>query len=548
LDETWQEDGDLGSGPGILASLWRYRFVVAAVALLAGVAGYFLSLQQPVQYRAEAALILRTPGSSAILGDDSGRAINLEAYMAREADIVASAGVLQRAQQRLHNRQPLPDFRRTLAVQPSKNLAAIVIAATAGDATSSAATANAVGKAYEQVVKQRTAQEAEAAISRIERIKSDLQDQLNAIQQSKTNQPQSTSRQNALVTEISALSQQQQDIATKAAVFGSGVELFEPAQPPDSPEQPKPKLGALLGAVLGLVGAGAWAWWAAARNQTVRDSGDAADVLQVPLLGEVPQFRVLQQRSDMSIPSPSTLGPVVVEAYHFIVASLEHALADLSGTSVVLTSAAPGDGKTTIALGVAIAAQQENRRVVLVDADVRKQRLSELCGQRGRWGLTNVEDEPIDVNEHLYCLDAADESVVLPIVPTGTRLDHPGGFFRSHAFRKVLLSIQEQADLILVDSPALLAVSDGIPIAGQVDGVVVVVSQGTPIRHLRGVRGRLAFVGTPLIGFIFNRSSGSIDTYAKEYNARVDAPRGHRLLPRLRPRRRRRSAAPPAGL
>jgi Mrp family chromosome partitioning ATPase len=263
----------------------------------------------------------------------------------------------------------------------------------------------------------------------------------------------------------------------------------------------------------------------------------------------VPQFRAPHQRRGASIPSPSTLGPVVAEAYHFIVASLEHALSDRSGTSVVLTSAAPGDGKTATALNVAIAAQQEHHKVVLVDADVRMQRLSELCGQRGERGLTDVGDEPIDLDEHLYCLDMADESVVLPIVPTGTRLDHPGGFFRSHAFRKVLLSMQEQADLILIDSPALLAVSDAIAIAGQVDGVVVVVNRGTPIRHLRGVRDRLALVGTPLIGFIFNRSSGSIDPYAHEYSARAGGRRGPRLLARLRPRRRRRGAgAPPARL
>ena len=74
----------------------------------------------------------------------------------------------------------------------------------------------------------------------------------------------------------------------RLALYGSGVELFERAERPESPTQPKPRLGALLGALLGLLGAGIWAWWAAARNQRTEGPGDPARILGAPLLGEVP--------------------------------------------------------------------------------------------------------------------------------------------------------------------------------------------------------------------------------------------------------------------
>jgi Mrp family chromosome partitioning ATPase len=532
LDETWQTDEGLADGPGVIASVWRHRFVVAAAALLLGCGGYGLSLQSPPRYKAEASLILKTPGSSAISSGASGQPVDLESYMARQATIVGSNPVLARAQQRLHQHQPLADFRRAITVQPSKNLASITIDATAADAGLAADTANAVGSAYQEIMTRRTAQEARQAIDTIEEVKGGLQAKLDTIRQP-------GSQQDALVTQISALSQRQQDITTQAAVFGSGVELFERADRPGAPDQPKPILGALLGVVVGLVGAGAWAWWAAARNHTAQDRDDPGAVLQMPLLGEVPHFRSPRPASNVSIASPSALGPVVAEAYHHIVASLELARASLSGSSVMLTSATSGEGKTVTALNVAIAAQQEDSRVALVDADVRVQRLSELCGQRGGWGLTDVGDEPVDLTNHLYCLDLEDHSVVLPVLPAGTEVEHPAGFFRSSRFRKALLSVGERTDLVLIDSPALLAVSDAIAIAGQVDGIVIVVSRGTPLRQLRALRDSLARVDTPVIGYIFNRSSASSHPYAREYGIGDDGPRRVLRLPGWRRRGKR---------
>jgi Mrp family chromosome partitioning ATPase len=157
---------------------------------------------------------------------------------------------------------------------------------------------------------------------------------------------------------------------------------------------------------------------------------------------------------------------------------------------------------------------------------MRMQRLSELCGQRGGWGLTDVEDEPVDLAQHLYCLDLDDYSVVLPVLPAGTKVEHPAGFFRSSVFRKALLSMSERTDLVLIDSPAVLAVSDAIVIAGQVDGIVIVVSRGTPLHHLRTLRENLAWVGTPVVGYVFNRSMASSHPHAPEYGIGPARPRG----------------------
>ena len=191
---------------------------------------------------------------------------------------------------------------------------------------------------------------------------------------------QLTPRQQQLSNQIVELEQREQDITEKLALYGSGVELFERAEQPESPTQPKPKLSALLGALLGLLGAGVWAWWAAARNQRAEGRGDPARILGAPLLGEVPPPRASRVSAGRPATPPPALEPSVADAYHVIVASLEHELAGLDGSSVAVSSVGLGDSRTSTTLSIATAAWEENRKVLLIDADERTRRLSELYG------------------------------------------------------------------------------------------------------------------------------------------------------------------------
>jgi Mrp family chromosome partitioning ATPase len=287
-------------------------------------------------------------------------------------------------------------------------------------------------------------------------------------------------------------------------VSPSGVELFERADLPEAPSQPKPKLFALLGAVLGAVGAGGWAWWAAARNQRAERPEDPARILGAPLLGEVPRFHASRPAVGEAMPSP----PSATDAYHFIVASLEHELESIGGTSVALTGVTQGDGTTTTALQIAIAARQEDRKVALIDADQRSRGLSELCGLEELETVPAERDNtPVEADEYLARLAVTHSGIVLP-VPAIQEPGRMSRLFRPPSFHKALLSLGEQFDLVLIDTPPLLEVSDAIPIARQADGVVLVVDRDVPLSHLRTVRDRLGFVSTPLIGYVFVQKRG----------------------------------------
>jgi Mrp family chromosome partitioning ATPase len=517
-------DGTWVGGPGLVGSLWRYRLVIAAVTTLAAIAGYAAGLLLPARYEAQANLYLRDPGSPAVLtlgGSSQSQSGDHAVFMATQAEQAGSDAVFGRALQVLGRSGTPDDVRRSVVVAPSADLASIVIRATSSDPADAADLANAVGTAYQQVSGERTAAAAKNAIAGLQQIVAQRQVEFDALQaqlarSAGPDQPGLQRKALHVGDLIGALQSQQSDIAAQAAVYGSGVESFLEAVPPTSSSQPAQLLLALFGAVVGLLATGCWAWWAAGRNRRVEADDDAGAILAVPLLGETPRLNWAPRGSSASSAPSAGMDPVGAEAYHFVLAGVEHALSKVGGKVVAVASAGSGDGKTVTVLHLAIAARQEGRKVMLVDGDERTRRLSQLCRDRESFDVIGVAAE----GEQHPAVSlrrwpptpgpwraAAKQGSVLQREPSERNGHHPAVFFRSTSFGKLISSGEPAADLVLIDTPALLEVSEAVTIADQADAVVLVVSKGTPWADLRRARDRLAFTDTPLIGYLLNRGS-----------------------------------------
>jgi capsular polysaccharide biosynthesis protein/Mrp family chromosome partitioning ATPase len=515
-NEQWQAEADesLVDRPGIVASLLQYRLIVVVATLLGAVAGYGVAQQMPVLYESQASLIVSDPGGPSFLSGDPLPSVDRGAYLAKQASVMTSSIVLRPVVEGLGGGQSVRRLRERLKVQPSADMAGISIVATGPDSRSAASLANAVGIAYEKVAAERASQAAQRAIRSIEKVKARRQAELDASPRSPDGQV--TPRQQQLSNDIGELEQREQDLIEKLALYGSGVELFERAEPPESPTQPKPKLTAMLGAVLGLLGAGLWAWWAAARNQRATGRGDPARILGAPLLGEVPAVRVSRAPAGRSAPLPPALEPSAADAYHVIVASLNHELAGVGGSSVAVTSVGLGDSRTSTTLSIATAAWEEKRKVLLIDADERTRRLSVLYGfheigaERDGHGLRPQPAKSLNADDYIRRLVYTGSAMVLPITRNGTDPDYPGSTYHVPDVGRALSAVGKLFDLVLIDTPAVLAVSDALSVAGQADGIVLLLPHRVLLRDLREVRERLAFVKTPLIGYVYVRPSGGV--------------------------------------
>jgi capsular polysaccharide biosynthesis protein/Mrp family chromosome partitioning ATPase len=514
FNERWQAEADepLADRPGIVASLLQYWPIVVAATLLGAVAGYGVTQQMPVRYESQASLILLDPGGPSFLGGNPLSSTDREAYLAKQANIMTSRIVLGRVVKRLGSGESVRGLREQLQVQPSADMAGISIVATGPNSRSAASLANAVGTAYQEIVSERASQAAERAVRSIAKIRARRQAQFDATPESPDGQL--TPQQQQLSHQIVELEQREQDIMEKLALYGSGVELFERAERPEQPIQPKPKLSAMLGALLGLLGAGIWAWWAAARNQRAKGRGDPARILGAPLLGEIPTLPASRASAGSETALSSPLPPSVADAYHVVVASLHHELAGVGGSSVAVTSVGLGDSRTSTTLRIAAAAWEEDRKVLLIDADKRTRRLSDLYGFHEGGAELNGHlmrpppGEHINADDYVRRLVSTGSAMVLPITRNGTDPDHLASSYHVPDVGQALSAVGPMFDLVLIDTPAVLAASDALSVAGQADGIVLLLPHRVLLRELRDVRERLAFVKTPLIGYIYLRPRG----------------------------------------
>jgi succinoglycan biosynthesis transport protein ExoP len=194
---------------------------------------------------------------------------------------------------------------------------------------------------------------------------------------------------------------------------------------------------------------------------------------------------------------------------------------------LLITSAQPGEGKTTVASALAIAMAQAGQRVILVDCDLRRPRLHKIFAiQSGRSSLSESLLDP----EHLDLSSTRTELPRLSILPAGPTPPNPAELLQSEAFRHLLTRLDDEFDLVLLDSPPLV-VTDAAILATRVDGSVMVVRRGHSDRRdvLRAKRAILD-VGGSLIGAVLNgvREADGRYGYGYGYGAEAGPRSSHR--------------------
>jgi len=281
------------------------------------------------------------------------------------------------------------------------------------------------------------------------------------------------------------------------------LSIADPATVPPDPVSPRVLINTLLGAILGgLIGIG-FAYARKRLDDTVRLPEELEQATGVPVLGTIVRMpgdskRALMYRlATLLYPrSPAA------EGFRHLRTGIEFAREDVELHTLLVTSAMPGDGKTTCAANLAVAFAQAGHTVCLVDADLRKPALHELFGIPNGPGLSDL----LRGDESTY--EAATHPVEtegLRILTSGAVPPNPAELVASPRMRAVLASLTSEVDLVILDSPPLQAVTDAAILASVADGTVLVAAAGRTRRALI-VRARdtLARVGANLLGTALN--------------------------------------------
>lgn len=507
--EAWE------MGPGLLESVWKYRKLVIITVIVAGAVGFGASFLQSTMYEGEASMILADPRNSGVFRDESRIVIDPSRYVRNQAERIESTAVLARAAQLEGGRVSIEDLRERVTAEPSTNLDLITIRALDPTAGGAASLANSVGEAYQQIVSEEVQANAARAIAELDSQIAELQAQIDELDARLATDPGNSAikaQRDAATGQLVNLSGRSDQIAVDAALYGSGVELFESAEVPESPAQPKPIRNGALAAVLGMMAASAWAWWRADKNEVMEDRNDPAPILGAPLLAEIPDFEAVGIKDPL--PTANSPGSAVAEAYQFLSNSIDFALPQEGSKVILVTSPLPADGKSITAANLAVAAAgQPDREVILVDSDERVRGLSRLFNVNDKPGLTDIAAANGELTAAFFNGFAGHRGKRLKFIPAGSPAGDTASFFRSPHFRTALQALRGDSRFVILDSPPLLGVADASAMAGQVDGIVLVVNRGTPAQILEDTRLHLAFVGAPLLGYVFNRSEGKSGKY-----------------------------------
>ena len=333
-----------------------------------------------------------------------------------------------------------------------------------------------------------------------------------------------------------ALQNRAQSLGVLAELKNATVAVAQAATVPTTPSSPKTRRNTFLGGVLGLLLGLGLVFLLERFDRRIREPKDLEVIYGLPLLGVVPESKALSRSTRRGGGgAPGVLPPGEAESFQLIRAHLRYFNIDRQVRTLLVASAAPGDGKTTIARHLAGAAARVGARVLLVEADLRRPTLAQQLNVQSGPGLADVLIGAVMMGEATQAinLDAPSGDSVkgrnFDVLVAGAALPpNPGELLESRAMETLLERAQSSYDLIVIDTPPLTAVSDAFPLLRKVDGVVIVGRVG---RNRRDVAQRLhetlSGAGAPLLGVIangFKARRNAPYSYSYDYSYRSEPP------------------------
>ena len=459
-----------------LTILRRRWWAILGTAALAAALALALSLAQPTSYQASAYLLfqkddldrtlLGLPGEDTQLAPERIAATNLE--------LASLEAVTAKVHDRLGGRLSVEQLRERVQIAPKGQADIITVTASGPTRRAAVDVANAFA-AEIAAFRRRVAQE------RVQRA-------INALRLAQREGADSE-QQSAQQDEVAPQRRIEQLTAIKATQQGD-VDVIQWATPPKDRAAPKPLRNTVIGGVLGLILGVFVALVLNKLDRRVRDDEEIATLVGAPVLTRVPLGRRSRQQN-------------VVEALQFLRTNLQLTEASARTRVIAVTSPLEGDGKTTIAAGLAEVLAHSGQNVIAVDCDLRSPALHEQLGLERSAG---VRDALVDLRDPEDLLQEA--SPGLRVLTAGvTTLDAFAVVLALQRLPDLLARLREIADYVIVDTSPISVAADASTVVAAVDDVLLVVDPNRARRDvLSAVHDQLQHIRAHILGVVINRA------------------------------------------
>lgn len=211
--------------------------------------------------------------------------------------------------------------------------------------------------------------------------------------------------------------------------------------------------------------------------------------------------RSIQRVSENTFITLSDPKSPISEAYRTIRTNLQFASLDKTVKTILVTSTAPGEGKSTTITNLAVVLAQENKRVLIIDADLRKSMQHKLWHIPNMNGLTNVLAESMDYRMAVRKTLAPGVDVLV----AGPKPPNPAELLASRRMADFIKKVAEDYDYVLIDAPPVMPVTDAVVLSAAVDGVILVVGYGlTTYEAAANTKEQLGKANANILGVIIN--------------------------------------------
>lgn len=468
--------------------------MIVVCVIVTPAAAYVASSLTPKKYTATSSVLFRDPAFDQLLFGSSTttRSNDPDRRAGTNLNLLQMAQVSRMTERKL--KLPKGTVSDAIEVTPSPNSDIIDVRATVADPQEAAEIANVYGETF--IGLRRASDQASLADARqtvIDRLR-DLRPQ----------------------AQRTAVGQQLQRRADELDLLRSlqtgNAQLTERASVPTVPSTPRTRRNVAGGFVVGLVLAGVLIAVLERRDRRLRSPQEAAAVYDAPLLTIVPR------KPDTF--SLQTISGGDLEPFAMLRANLSYFNVGEPVRTLLVTSAASGDGKSTVSLLLAISASLANSRVLLIDADLRRPVLAERMNivappaglSEYLSGAAQLEDIVVETNLADLVPElgsATSDAQTITTIAAGGVPPNPAELLDTPRMRELLAQVREDFDLVVLDTPPILRVPDAIPLVSQADGTLLVAAMDeTDQRLASALRTQLDNLNGRVLGVVANRAGG----------------------------------------
>lgn len=324
-------------------------------------------------------------------------------------------------------------------------------------------------------------------------------------------------------------------------IDGSSAKIVSNAIIPAEPSSPNYTMNAILGFLLGLVlSAGAIAL-RVMLDTTIRSSEDVTQSCRHPILVSVPDMSVESKSNSSYYAYNNTarakkgkhaaatsgadafIGPDISfaasEAYKLLRTKLQFSFSDENNCRIIgVSSSLSGEGKSLTSVNLAFSLSQLNKKVLLIDCDMRRPTLAEKLGISNYPGLSNYLTRQSMLNDLIKMCGIRDNQNAFHVITAGQNPPNPIELLSSERMKKALAAMRKVYDYVILDFPPVGEVSDAMAVAKETDGILLVVRQNYCDRiAFADTVQQFEFIDAKILGMVFNCTNEHSGSYKKSY-------------------------------